>query len=145
MINFKKYSYWSPLFLRFGLGLVFLWPSISKLFAKVDALGVCTNRQEAIDLVASFWWLPIPPDIFVTIQSWLELALGILLVVGIGVDLAAVVAVLLFVSFFVFLDFDLVWKNMALLGAAAALLLLPADKWRIKFKNHKEISQTNFL
>ncbi len=135
MFDYKKYSYLSTVFLRLGLGLVFLWPSISKLFSKVDALGICTNRAEAVEMVASFSWLPIPPEIFVTFQSWFELALGILLIVGIWVDLAAIVSALLFISFFVFLDFDLVWKNMALLGASLALFFAPADKWQIKFKS----------
>src|SRR3989338_9783410 len=98
-----------PLFLRLGLGFIFFWSGLSKIVSPESAIGVCTNRGEAIDLVSTFYWLPFDPTMFVWVQSVLELLLGASLLVGFWVPLASAVAVLVFLLFFVLLDFSLVW------------------------------------
>ncbi|HBV33710.1 TPA: hypothetical protein DIC39_03795 [Patescibacteria group bacterium] len=145
LAKIKNYQNWAPLFLRIGLAFIFLWSSLSKLLANTDALGVCTNIEEAVSLVGSFTWLPISPELFVTIQSWAELVLGVVLLAGLWLDLAALATSVVFILFFIFLDFDLVWKNVAILGASLALLMLPADPMsldsRLKFPaghNHSQ-------
>ncbi|MFH1867234.1 MAG: DoxX family membrane protein [Patescibacteria group bacterium] len=130
----KKFERWAPLFIRLGLAFIFLWSALSKLLADTEALGVCTNVDEAISLVGSFAWFPISPELFVLIQSWAELVLGLLLLFGLWIELAAAGTALVFLLFFVFLDFDLIWKNVALLGASLALLVLPADPARLDNK-----------
>lgn len=134
----KNYQAWAPLVLRLGLAFIFLWSSLSKLLVNTDAIGVCTNVEEAVSLVGSFTWLPIAPELFVTIQSWAELILGLLLLVGIWLQAAAAVTTLLFVVFFVFLDFNLIWKNAALLGASVALMLLPPDPMSLDSRRKRQ-------
>src|SRR3990167_7152611 len=120
-----------PLFLRLSLGFVFFWSGLSKIVAPESALGVCTNRGEAIDLVSTFYWLPFDPTMFVWVQSVLELLLGASLLVGFWVPLASAVAVIVFLLFFALLDFSLVWKNIGLLGASLALLASEPDKFSL--------------
>ncbi|GEM_PF-4621384 len=125
-----------PLVMRLGLGFVFLWSGLSKLGADTNALGVCTNAAEAVSLVESFTWLPIEPELFVLVQSWLEVALGLMLMLGLWVELAAFVSAVLFLLFFALLDFSYVWKNVGLLALALATFAAAPDKWRldIRFK-----------
>ncbi len=119
----------APLALRLGLGFVFLWSGLSKLVSPDSAVGVCTNRAEAIDLVSTFGWLPFDPELFVWAQSILELVLGAALILGFMVPFAAVASSLVFLSFFALLDFALVWKNVGLLGASLGLLGSGGDRW----------------
>lgn len=123
----ERFAVYAPLLLRVGIGFVFIWSGLEKLVGSGDALGVCTNRAEAVSLVESFLWLPFDPEMFVFVQSIIELVLGALLVLGFKVRLTAVGVAVLLASFFVLLDFNLIWKNVALLGAALALILLPRD------------------
>ncbi|MDP3986396.1 MAG: DoxX family membrane protein [Candidatus Veblenbacteria bacterium] len=120
-----------PLALRLGLGFVFFWSGLSKLVSPESAVGVCTNRAEAIDLVSTFGWLPFDPELFVLAQSVLELVLGAALLLGFLVPLASAVAVAVFLLFFFLLDFSLIWKNIGLLGASLALLASEADKFSL--------------
>lgn len=131
-----------PLFLRLGLGFIFFWSGLSKIVSPESAIGVCTNRGEAIDLVSSLYWLPFDPEGFVWVQSYLELLLGVALLVGFWIRLSALVGVLVFISFFVILDFALVWKNIGLLGATLALLASESDKFSLDswWKNKKTVS-----
>ncbi|MBI5465822.1 MAG: DoxX family membrane protein [Candidatus Kerfeldbacteria bacterium] len=133
-----KLGPWVPLALRLTLGFVFLWSGLSKFGLDDNAIGVCTNRTEAINLVSFYAWLPFDPELFVTVQSVGEIILGLALMVGWGVEVAAALASLLLLSFFAWLDFSLVWKNMALLGASLSLLGLPPDSWRLDRKFHRE-------
>lgn len=120
-----------PLFLRLGLGFIFFWSGLSKIVSPESAIGVCTNRGEAVDLVSSLYWLPFDPTAFVWVQSYLELILGASLLVGFLVPLVALVSVIVFLLFFVILDFSLIWKNVGLLGAALALLTSEPDKFSL--------------
>ena len=120
-----------PLFLRLGLGFIFFWSGLSKIVSPESAIGVCTNRGEAIDLVSSLYWLPFDPEAFVWVQSYLELFLGAALLVGFWVPLSALVSVIVFLLFFVILDFSLIWKNVGLLGAVLALLASEPDRFSL--------------
>lgn len=135
-----KLSPYLPLFLRLGLGFVFFWSGLSKIVSPESAIGVCTNRDEAIDLVSSLYWLPFDPAAFVWVQSYLELLLGTALLVGLMVPLSALVSIIVFVLFFVILDFALVWKNVGLLGAALALLAAKPDKFSLDSWRHRRSS-----
>lgn len=130
-----------PLLLRIGLGFIFFWSGLSKIVSPESAIGVCTNRAEAIDLVSSLYWLPFDPESFVWVQSYLELVLGATLLLGIWVRLSALVSALVFLLFFTLLPFSLVWKNIGLLGAALSLLATESDNfsldsWWRKGKNN---------
>lgn len=118
----EKLRPYLPFFLRIGLGFVFFWSGLSKIVSPDSAIGVCTNRGEAIDLVSTLVWLPFDPSSFVWVQSVLELLLGASLLLGFLVRLSAAVSVIVFLCFFALLDFALIWKNIGLLGAALALL-----------------------
>jgi uncharacterized membrane protein YphA (DoxX/SURF4 family) len=120
-----------PLLLRLGLGFVFFWGGLSKIVSPESAIGVCTNRGEAIDLVSSLYWLPFDPTAFVWAQSYLELILGAALIIGFRVSLSAFVSTIVFIMFFLILDFALVWKNIGLLGAALALLASEPDRYSL--------------
>lgn len=119
------------LFLRCGLAFVYLFSGYSKLFAGSDGIGVCSNRVEAVALVANYQFIPIDPENFVIIQSVLELILGLVLIVGIKTKWAALISTVLILLFFVFIDFQLVWKNMALLGASLALFVTKENRWSL--------------
>ena len=121
----------SGLFLRCGLAFVYLFSGYSKLFAGSDGIGVCSNRVEAVALVANYQFIPIDPENFVIIQSVLELILGLVLIVGIKIKWAALISAVLILLFFAFIDFQLVWKNMALLGASLALLVTNENRWSL--------------
>ncbi len=120
-----------PLVLRLGLGFVFFWSGLSKIMAPDSAIGVCTNRLEAVDLVSTLYWLPFDPEAFVWVQSFLELLLGGALLLGLYIRLSAVVSIMVFLLFFIFLDFSLVWKNIGLLGAALALFASEQEKYSL--------------
>jgi uncharacterized membrane protein YphA (DoxX/SURF4 family) len=120
-----------PLMLRLGLGFVFLWSGLSKIISPDNAIGVCTNRAEAIDLVSTFGWLPFDPEIFVWVQSALEFILGVALIAGFLVPAAALVSVTVFLVFFGLLDFALVWKNVGMLAVAAALYSAGSGPWSV--------------
>lgn len=120
-----------PFVLRLGLGFIFLWSGLSKLLGDSNALGVCTNRSEAVSLVSSFVWLPIDPTLFVFVQSMAEVILGAMLMLGVWVEVAALFCVALFVLFFVLLGFPLVWKNVGLLALALAVLSAAPDRFRL--------------
>lgn len=138
--NFSlKLKPYLPLFLRLGLGFIFFWSGLSKIISPESSIGVCANRGEAIDLVSSLYWLPFDPEGFVWVQSYLELLLGLALLVGFLVPLTALVSIIVFVLFFVILDFSLIWKNVGLLGAALALLSSELDKFSLDnwFKRRK--------
>ena len=134
-----------PLFLRLGLGFIFFWSGLSKIVSPESAIGVCTNRGEAIDLVSSLYWLPFDPTAFVWVQSYLELFLGAALLLGLWVRLSALVGVIVFLLFFVILDFALVWKNIGLLSAALALLASESDKFSLDsyFKKRRVVELRN--
>lgn len=126
-------------FLRLGLGFVYFYSGYSKLFAGQDAIGVCSNRAEAAALVATYDWFPFDPEQFVLVQSVLEIILGILLILGIKTRWMATVSVLLLILFFLMINWQLIWKNMALLGASLALAVtrdnwLSIDAWWSKRK-----------
>ncbi len=125
----QRLAPYAPLAIRLGLGLIFLWSGTLKLVGSENALGICTNRVEAVNLVESITWLPFDPDKFVLVQSYLELLLGLVLVVGFRLRTAAGLSTLVLLAFFAVIDFDLVWKNMGLLGAALALVVLEPDPW----------------
>ncbi|KKS82903.1 MAG: hypothetical protein UV57_C0027G0006 [Parcubacteria group bacterium GW2011_GWD2_43_10] len=129
-----------PLFLRLGLGFIFFWSGLSKIVSPESAIGVCTNRGEAIDLVSS-----LDPTAFVWVQSYLELFLGAALLLGLWVRLSALVGVIVFLLFFVILDFALVWKNIGLLSAALALLASESDKFSLDsyFKKRRVVELRN--
>lgn len=120
-----------PFVLRVGLGFIFLWSGLSKLLGDSNALGVCTNRSEAVSLVSSFLWLPIDPTLFVFLQSIAEVVLGALLMLGLWVELASLFCVALFMLFFVLLGFSLVWKNVGLLALTLAVLSAAPDRFRL--------------
>ncbi|KKS73969.1 MAG: hypothetical protein UV47_C0028G0005 [Parcubacteria group bacterium GW2011_GWA2_42_80] len=65
------------------------------------------------------------------VQSYLELFLGAALLVGFWVPLSALVSVIVFLLFFVILDFSLIWKNVGLLGAVLALLASEPDRFSL--------------
>jgi uncharacterized membrane protein YphA (DoxX/SURF4 family) len=127
------------LLLRLGLGFIFLWSGLSKLGLSSNPLGICTNSAEAIDFLSSLTWLPFDPAIFVFWQSIAELALGAILLVGLGVEIAAALSVLLFLLFFFIFDFSLIWKNVGLLVLALAVWGEGAGRWSVAywFKNRK--------
>ncbi len=135
----NHFAGFTGLFLRVGLAFIYLFSGYSKLFAGSDGIGVCSNRVEAVALVANYQFIPIDPENFVVIQSVLELILGLVLIVGIKTKWAALISVVLLLLFFVFIDFQLVWKNMALLGASLALLVTNENRWsldnRLKVKS----------
>lgn len=130
---------YGSLLLRLGLGFIFLWSGLSKLGVSNNSLGICTNSAEAIDFLSSLTWLPFDPAIFVFWQSIVELALGIILIIGLWVEAAAAISVLLFLLFFFIFDFSLIWKNIGLLVVALAVWGEGAGKWSIDtwFKNRK--------
>lgn len=132
LTTFKsKFVPYAPLILRLGLAVVFLWSGVSKLASPEGAVGVCTNRAEAIDVVSTLAWVPFDPEFIVIVQSVVELALGGLLLVGLWLPLAALVSTLMFLAFFVIFDFNLVWKNVGLLAAALALFGSEADRFSL--------------
>ena len=120
-----------PFILRLGLGFVFLWSGLSKFGVDGNALGVCTNRVEAVGVLATYAWLPFDPEIFVTVQSVGEIILGLMMVVGFWVELATGVSFLLYLLFFFLLDFSLIWKNVGLTVATLALLGSEPDRFRL--------------
>ncbi len=124
-----KYHQFTGLFLRLGLGFIFLYSGYGKLFLGDDTIGVCSNRGEAAALVGNYTWIPIDPEVFVVIQSVLELVLGLMLVLGFKTRWAAAISAILMILFFIFIDFSLVWKNIALLGASMALALTRDNAW----------------
>jgi uncharacterized membrane protein YphA (DoxX/SURF4 family) len=130
---------YGSLLLRLGLGFIFLWSGLSKLGVSSNPLGICTNSAEAIDFLSSLTWLPFDPAIFVFWQSIAELALGIILIIGLWVEAAAALSVLLFLSFFFIFDFSLIWKNVGLLVMALVVWGEGAGKWSVDdwFKNRK--------
>jgi len=140
----NKLTPWVPLILRLSLGFVFLWSGLSKFGLDDNAIGVCTNRSEAINFMTLYAWLPFDPELLVLIQSIAEIILGLMLMVGWWVEVATAAVVALLLSFFVILDFSLVWKNIGLLGAAVALLGLPSDKARLDKKWSAEAPSNNF-
>ena len=111
-----------PLILRVGLGVVFLWSGLSKFGVDNNPLGICTNRTEAIDFASTLGWLPINPDLFVTVQSIAELILGTMLVVGLWTEVAAAISVAMYALFFAMFDFSLIWKNVGLFTDSIAIL-----------------------
>ncbi len=122
---------YAPLMLRLGLGLVFLWSGFSKLVTLPGALGVCTNRAEAIDFVSTLYWVPFDPEIFVRLQSVLEIGLGLMLVAGLWLEFAAGAVTVLLLLFFGLFNFNVVWKNLGLVAAAGALWVLPPDRFTL--------------
>ncbi|MFH0873473.1 MAG: MauE/DoxX family redox-associated membrane protein [Candidatus Komeilibacteria bacterium] len=121
----------SGFFLRCGLGFVYLFSGYSKLFAGSNGIGVCTNRVEAVTLVANYQYIPIDPGTFVIIQSVLEIVLGLILLLGWKIRWAGLISVILLLLFFLLLDFQLIWKNMALLGASLALVVTKENRWSL--------------
>jgi uncharacterized membrane protein YphA (DoxX/SURF4 family) len=119
----EKYHHLTGLFLRLGLGFIYLYSGYGKLFLGDNTIGVCSNRGEAAALVGNYTWIPIDPQVFVIIQSVVELLLGLMLVLGIKTRWAATISTALLIIFLIFIDFNLVWKNIALLGASIALAL----------------------
>jgi uncharacterized membrane protein YphA (DoxX/SURF4 family) len=119
----EKYHHLTGLFLRLGLGFIYLYSGYGKLFLGDNTIGVCSNRGEAAALVGNYTWIPIDPAVFVIIQSVVELLLGLMLVIGIKTRWAAIISTLMLIIFLIFIDFNLVWKNIALLGASIALAL----------------------
>jgi uncharacterized membrane protein YphA (DoxX/SURF4 family) len=131
-IHVRRYLQASPaLMLRWGLGLVFLWSGLSKVIDLPGAIGVCTNRAEAIDFVSTLYWVPFDPEVFVRLQSVAEITLGLLLVMGLWLELAAAASAILFLLFFGLFNFNVVWKNLGLLGASLALFALPPDRFTL--------------
>ena len=136
----SKFTPWVPLILRLGLGFVFLWSGLSKFGLDNNAIGVCTNRAEAINFVSFYIWLPFDPELFVTIQAVGEIILGLAFILGWWVELAASAATLLLLSFFTIFEFSLVWKNIGLLAAVVALLGLPPGPARLDKKWNQELT-----
>lgn len=120
-----------PFLMRLGLGLIFFWSGLSKLIGDDNALGVCTNRSEAVSLVSGFTWLPMDPALFVMIQSVVEVVVGTMLILGLWVEVASFVCIILFALFFGILHFSLVWKNMGLSALALAVFSAAPDKFRL--------------
>ncbi len=127
----RRLAPYTALVLRLALGLVFLWSGLSKVIDIPGAIGVCTNRAEAIDFVSTLYWLPFDPEVFVRLQSVAEIALGLLLVTGLWLELAALLSTVLFLLFFALFNFNVIWKNVGLLGAALALTGFEPDKFSL--------------
>lgn len=120
-----------PLLLRLGLGFIFFWSGLSKLIGDSNALGVCTNRSEAVSLVSGFTWLPMDPMLFVMLQSIAEVIAGAMLILGLWVEAASFACLILFSLFFALLHFSLVWKNVGLSALALAVFTAAPDRWRL--------------
>jgi uncharacterized membrane protein YphA (DoxX/SURF4 family) len=125
----QRYHHLTGFFLRLGLGFIYIYSGYGKLFLGNDTIGVCSNRGEAAALVGNYTWIPIDPEVFVIIQSIVELILGLMLIIGIKTRWAATVSTLLLIAFLLLIDFNLVWKNIALLGASIALALTRDNAW----------------
>jgi uncharacterized membrane protein YphA (DoxX/SURF4 family) len=125
---FRPYT---VLALRLGLGTVFLWSGVSKVIDLPGAIGVCTNRGEAIDFVSTLYWLPFDPEVFVRLQSVAEIALGLLLVAGLWLTITAAASAVLFLLFFGLFNFNIIWKNLGLLAASIALLGFEPDRFSL--------------
>ncbi len=124
----KKYA---TLILRIGLGTVFVWSGASKLLGSPSAIGVCTNKESAISFLETWAWLPFDTALMVAIQSYAELALGILLVLGVAVQMVSLLCAVLFVFFFFLIDINLIWKNIGLCAASLSLAVTGSDVWLI--------------
>ena len=78
---------WLSLVARAGLGAMWLYYSVPKLSYSSDTLGLAVRSYQILpDGLA---------DTFGTVQPFLELALGLLIIIGLGTRLAAVLSALL--------------------------------------------------
>ena len=117
--------------LRIGLGAVFIWSGVSKLIGSSSAIGVCTNKESAISFLETWAWFPFDTALMVAIQSYAELALGILLILGVAVQLVSLLCAALFIFFFFLIDINLIWKNIGLFAASLSLAMAGSDIWLI--------------
>lgn len=113
-----------PLILRIGVGgaMIFL-----ALFEKVF------NPRMSEDIVVNFGLIdviPVSPEMWVLSAGVIELAIGILILVGLRVRFIATVAfVVLGLSFFYFNE--AVWSHITLFGALSVLFVTRGGKWSI--------------
>ena len=117
----QKHNKYSTVILRVGLGIVFVWSGVSKLIGSESAFGVCSSRVEAASYIYSWAWFPFDPDLVITLQSYFEIVLGVLLIIGLFVQLVSVVSSFLILFFFLIFNINMIWKNIGLLGAAISL------------------------
>ena len=78
---------WISLLARAGLGVMWLYYSVPKLSYSSDALDLAVREYQ---ILPSSW-----ADAFGTVQPFLELALGLLVLAGLGTRLVAVCSALL--------------------------------------------------
>ncbi|HEX4790934.1 MAG TPA: MauE/DoxX family redox-associated membrane protein, partial [Actinospica sp.] len=78
---------WISLVARAGLGAMWLYYAVPKLSYSSDALGLAVRQYQILPAGAA--------DTFGTVQPFLELALGLLAVVGLGTRVTAALSALL--------------------------------------------------
>lgn len=109
--------------LRLTLGVVFLWAGAGKLI----------HPQPTIGWVTSMGIVPMDVALFVLLLALVEVALGILLIVGLFLRVAAAVT-LAILGVFLVIVFVYGTKrptNLALMGSALSLIITRAHAWSL--------------
>ena len=126
-----KYEAYVPVFLRFGLGVIFFWFGIDKFLHPLLWRGFIPPFVEAL--------LPISVGLFESIQGVIEIIVGVLLIIGLWRQFAAAVAGLILIPIiivtFAIGAYDIALRDVGLLAVSISLTVVPetifsVDKWR---------------
>lgn len=135
IMNFKKTKQYSPIILRIGLSLVFLWFGFNELFDTATWLSYIPPWTND---------LPIGPITLVLINGGIEAVFGILLLLGIFTRFSAGILAIHHLFILVILGYnEIAIRDFGLFAALIAVFLFGKDKWCLdskvkgKIKNKK--------
>ena len=126
-----RYEGYNLLFLRIGLGVVFFWFGVDKFIHPDFWIGFIPGYMIPL--------IPVSLALFNVIQGVVETVVGVLLIIGLWRQVAAIFAGLILIPIIVvtfgFGTYDLALRDIGLLSIAVVLAVTPEtflsiDAWR---------------
>ena len=128
----NKYREYSPIILRIGLSLVFLWFGLTNIF----------NGKVLINYLPSFAYsLPIGPLTILLINGIFEVFFGFLLIAGLFTRITSLILTLHLLMIVSFLGYnDIAVRDFGLALATLSIFFHGPDKWCLD-KKRKNINK----
>lgn len=124
-----KYKEYSPLVLRIGIGIVFLWFGLTNIF----------NPQTLIGYLPKFvQTLPIEPLSILLLTGIFEVVFGVFLIIGLFTRLSSLLLFLHLVVIIIGIGYnDVAVRDFGLALATLAIFLHGPDKWCLDNRRKK--------
>lgn len=128
-MKIEKYKEYSPLVLRIGIGIVFLWFGLTNLFNPESLIGYLPKFAQS---------LPIEPLSILLLTGIFEVVFGLLLLIGLFTRLSSFLLFLHLLIIIIGLGYnDIAVRDFGLALATFAIFLHGPDKWCLDSRRKK--------